>query len=390
MPAAMNIDQINETIRTAHSLADLQHPVHRERPGNTAGNLDQSGTGGRISPQDLAVFKEKFPSLMEFSDDFLQSRTMDELLRLESTSLRIKDAERSRETEEKLAGNKSKMESKFFGVQAGRDNRWSELHAARYLPGAAATGKRQYERAREVWGLASPPAIGCYDLNCVGMGGFVQNRGWLELGTYGSNKLKIEMFNINNAASSSTKKSEDNTEMKDISEFELALRTLRTAAHFSCNWNYSFVALENFFHQKKFFKEELKDDPNPAKTLCQFTNFIIGENANHWRDGTGFLTTGELQAYWCSFIGARPQSNAAGSSSIQTKQSIMQKSRDSKRKYPFVPICGKYNVGNCQKAAGSCFNFRGVAMKHICNWRDPAVPNAQPCGGAHMRQGTHP
>jgi hypothetical protein len=45
------------------------------------------------------------------------------------------------------------------------------------------------------------------------MGGFVQNRGWLELGTYGSNKLKIEMFNINNAASSSTvKKTEDHTE----------------------------------------------------------------------------------------------------------------------------------------------------------------------------------
>jgi hypothetical protein len=397
----MDTDQIGETLRTAHSLADLQHPVNRERPGNMAdnaggniaGNADQfRAAGGGISPQDLAVFKEKFPSLMEFSDDFLRSRTMDELLRLESTSLRIKDAERSRETEEKLAGNKSKMETKFFGVQAGRDNRWSELHAARYLPGAAATGKRQYERAREVWGLASPPAIGCYDLNCVGMGGFVQNKGWLELGTYGSNKLKIELFNINNAASSSTvKKSEDNTEMKDISEFELALRTLRTAAHFSCNWNYSFVALENFFHQKKFFKEELKDDANPARTLCQFTNFIIGENANHWRDGTGFLSTGELQAYWCSFIGARPQSSAASSSSSQPKQQMNnQKQRDTKRKYPFVPICSKYNVGNCQKAAGTCYNFRGVQMKHVCNWRDPAVPNSQPCGQNHMRQGTHP
>jgi hypothetical protein len=160
----MDTDQIGETLRTAHSLADLQHPVNRERPGgvddnaggNMAGGTNQARAGaGRISPQDLAVFKEKFPSLMEFSDDFLRSRTMDELLRLESTSLRIKDAERSRETEEKLAGNKSKMETKFFGVQAGCDNRWSELHPARYLPGAAATGKRQYERAREVWGLAS-------------------------------------------------------------------------------------------------------------------------------------------------------------------------------------------------------------------------------------------
>jgi hypothetical protein len=188
------------------------------------------------------------------------------------------------------------------------------------------------------------------------------------------------------------KKSEEHTEMKDISEFELALRTLRTAAQFSCNWNYSFVALENFFHQKKFFEEELKNDNNPARTLCQFTNFIIGENANHWRDGTGFLSTGELQAYWSSFIGARPQSSAASSSASQPKQqqNNNQKQKDNKRKYPFVPICGKYNVGNCQKAAGSCYNFRGVQMKHVCNWRDPAVPNSQPCGQNHMRQGTHP
>jgi hypothetical protein len=74
----MDTDQIGETLRTAHSLADLQHPVNRERPGNTggnmAGNADQARAGaGRISPQDLAVFKEKFPSLMEFSDEFLRS-----------------------------------------------------------------------------------------------------------------------------------------------------------------------------------------------------------------------------------------------------------------------------------------------------------------------------
>ena len=87
MPTAMDTDQIGETLRNAHSLADLQHPVNRERPGNAggnmAGNADQArAEAGRISPQDLAVFKEKFPSLMEFSDDFLRSRTMDELLRL--------------------------------------------------------------------------------------------------------------------------------------------------------------------------------------------------------------------------------------------------------------------------------------------------------------------
>jgi hypothetical protein len=41
------------------------------------------------------------------------------------------------------------------------------------------------------------------------MGGFVQNKGWLELGTYGSSKLKVELFNINNAAKSSSVKQQE-------------------------------------------------------------------------------------------------------------------------------------------------------------------------------------
>ena len=49
---------------------------------------------------------------------------MDELLRIASTSLRIKDVEHARETEDHLAANKSALNSKFFEVQAGRDNRW--------------------------------------------------------------------------------------------------------------------------------------------------------------------------------------------------------------------------------------------------------------------------
>jgi hypothetical protein len=58
---------------------------------------------------------------------------MHELLRIESTSLRIKDLEKSKETEKKLASNKAALQTKFFNVVAGRDNRWSELHPTRFL-----------------------------------------------------------------------------------------------------------------------------------------------------------------------------------------------------------------------------------------------------------------
>jgi hypothetical protein len=38
--------------------------------------------------------REKFPQLNDFSEQFLQSRTLEELLRIESTSLRIRDSVR--------------------------------------------------------------------------------------------------------------------------------------------------------------------------------------------------------------------------------------------------------------------------------------------------------
>ena len=84
--------------------------------------------------------------------------------------------------------------------------------------------------------------------------------------------MKIEYFNINNAARSSNKKAdeEDTVLMKDVAEFSLALRTMRSAAQFATPRNYSYLALENFLHENEFCKEDLKNDDNPARTLCQF------------------------------------------------------------------------------------------------------------------------
>ncbi len=58
-------------------------------------------------------------------------------------------------------------------------------------------------------------------------------------------------------------------------------------------------------------------------------------------------------------------------------------------KFPPTDICSKWNVGHCQKAAGSCTNFQGQALRHVCNHRDLSNPNSAPCGQAHMRRGNH-
>jgi hypothetical protein len=310
MPTTMDGASLHERLVSAEGMVAIQRSSAPRGTDHREDGLDPAGQSGNISPQDLQVLKEKFPQLAEFSNSFLRSRTMDELLRIESTSLRIKDAERARESEDRLAANKVALQTKFYDVPAGRDNRWNELRPARFLPGCAATAIKQYTTSREVIGLVGPPPpLGCYDMSSVGMGGFVTSKGWLELGTQGTSKLKVEYFNLNNAAKSSTSKvtEGEDREMKDVSEFELALRTLRSAAQFACLWNYSYLALENFLYSKQFCKAELQNDPNPARTLCQFSNFVVGENSSHWRDGTGFLTPNELAGYWSAFIGARPQ-----------------------------------------------------------------------------------
>jgi hypothetical protein len=115
MPPSMGFSDLSQNLGAANYLADLQ-PAGNPRPriDQTQG-LPDPGTSGqqRISQEDLRVMRDKFPMLNDFSESFLQSRTLDELLRIESTSLRIRDAERAREAEERLAQNKSNLPTKF-------------------------------------------------------------------------------------------------------------------------------------------------------------------------------------------------------------------------------------------------------------------------------------
>jgi hypothetical protein len=237
MPAGMTCDRLMGNLQAAQSLADLQHKSAVGPTFSTYTVLLDLGSSApnRISPEDLQVFREKFPHLNDFSTAFLQSRTLEELLRIESTSLRIKEAERARDIEDRLANNKTSLPFKSYEVQVGRENRWNCLHPARFLPSATCSAQKQFTGAREVIGLSSPPQLACNDMTTVGMGGFVTQRGWYEMGSMGSCKMKFSMFNINSATKSSTFKTPDSEaapEMKDISEFTVALRAMRIAAHF--------------------------------------------------------------------------------------------------------------------------------------------------------------
>jgi len=81
LPSEMDDDDLEDDVLEAHSIAAMQH-AHGYRPRASALSFypDPAGGGsGRISAADLNVLKEKFPQLCDFSTEFLQSRTMDEL-----------------------------------------------------------------------------------------------------------------------------------------------------------------------------------------------------------------------------------------------------------------------------------------------------------------------
>jgi hypothetical protein len=246
LPEEMDEDEIAEVVVASESLAESE--VVGGRRQVSVNIPPQSDPARKISLEDLVVLKGRFPHLADFSDSFLMSRTTDELLRIESTSMKLRDAERSRDVEDRLHANKTALATKTAEVMAGVDNRWNILHAARFLGGAACSAQELWSQARAVIGINGHPPLSNYDMTAVGLGGFVTAKGWLEIGNPASTKISLKLFNINNctaraSASRAAAASDELLEVADLGEFKLALRALRTAGQFVMPWNYIFPGL---------------------------------------------------------------------------------------------------------------------------------------------------
>jgi hypothetical protein len=181
--------------------------------------------------------------LKDFSDQFIRTTPLEVLLKTETTAMKLKDMEKNRSYGTRLSNNRDELVSTFYDIQRGQDNRWSTLHEARFLPGACCTATQLWARAREVLGNTVHPAISTYDMNAIGLGGFVSKRGWIEIQDPGSDSMALKLFNINGCGNRvSTKPSEASEEFKEIAElgeFQLALRVAREAMSYVHPWNKS-------------------------------------------------------------------------------------------------------------------------------------------------------
>jgi hypothetical protein len=342
-----------------------------------------------LTDSDIKVLRDKHEFLRDFSDSFIKHTPIGDLMKIESTSMKAKEIDRAKDADEKLALNKVALASTFTTVPAGVDNRWNTLHPGRFLGGASCTTAKLWLAAKENLGSTFAPPVGNYDMGSVGLAGYVSSKGWAELANPASTKLSIRMFNINSSGTrtSSKKSADEDDEFLDVSEFKLALRVLRTAMMFVMPWNYSILALEGFFYQTNFCSQDLANVEKRAWVLSRFTDYVIGQNSDRWRDGEPFMNTGDLKAVWASFFGAQPQALMGQ----KQKKPDQKKNQQNKAADPRLAlgICFAWNQGNCVKPAGTCVTAKGRPLKHVCDFAaDPAKP-ADVCGKDHMRKDFH-
>ena len=387
----MTSSDLHNTTTTASAIIreEQTRQQHLQDPATRRAVLDSTH---------LDSLKKRHAFLNEYDDDILASTPLETLLKLESTSIKLHNLERGNNVDEKLSANRDNMESTNTKVCEGLDNRWSTLHPARFLPGAACSAVKMWLRAREVLDGSKIPAVSIYDMASVGLAGYVTPKGWSIIHDPGNSNLQLKLFSINNCGQRASSKPNDygDDELHDVAEMgelKCALRVLREAMGFVHPWNKSVSAIEGFLIQNQYCTSDLEGLEKQAQILSQFIDYCLRENSNRWRGHEAFLTVSELKGTWSSFFGARPQALLAKArrpfkqERNDYKPNSNFKGNDSWQKLNpmlfFDDICVMWNLGKCVKPPGTCTTKKGRLLKHVCNFR-PDPNNTQTyCGALH-------
>jgi hypothetical protein len=106
---------------------------------------DLATTSYVLSNNDLVVLRAKFPFLKDFRDDFIRADTPDCLIKLETANLKLKEAERTKDADDKLAHNRSNIGT----IGHGHRRQIMHFQNGLFLPGANSSAAKLYLAARE-------------------------------------------------------------------------------------------------------------------------------------------------------------------------------------------------------------------------------------------------
>jgi hypothetical protein len=348
---------IEEQLRIAEEA--LLDETNRSRAGFSSGPTPDPGADQPSNP-DLGSIKRKFSFLAEYTDEFITKNGLDTIIKLESTALRLKEAEKGRATEEKLAMNRDELAATTIRVMAGVDNRWDQIHPARFLPGAACSAAQLWMLARENMGNSPQTPVSSYDMAAIGLRGCVSSKGWVNIANPGGSGIRLAQFSMTGSTSSKANNSnntskEDEDQIEGLAELKLALRALRAATSFALPWNRSADAILGFMEQSNYCNAELGGNEKQARILTRFVDYILEENANRWRGKQAFVSTGEMKEAWSSFHSTLPSQAAAKKTQFQPRNPNNQQQQNSQKQWSgsiplekaqyYDDICVKWNQG---------------------------------------------
>jgi hypothetical protein len=110
----MDSDELEDDLRQARALYEeeaARAPVPRD-PVQPLGGYRGAG----LADEDILVLRRKHPFLAEFSDQFIRSTPIGDLMKIQSTALKAGELEKAKDVEERLAYNKSALASTIITV----------------------------------------------------------------------------------------------------------------------------------------------------------------------------------------------------------------------------------------------------------------------------------
>jgi hypothetical protein len=125
-PAVMEQDELDTHVEGARTL--LADEAARSGPPASTQNAT-ANSGSAVTDSDLAALRAKFPFLKEFSDGFIKANKPDCLMRMETANMKLREAERTKDADDKLAHNR--MNIGVISVDMGLDDRQDNVRLSR-------------------------------------------------------------------------------------------------------------------------------------------------------------------------------------------------------------------------------------------------------------------
>jgi hypothetical protein len=152
IPKDLNSEELTATIINARECINNE-------ASHTGGVKDPADTTNSAnSDSDLASLRAKFPFLKDFSDSFIRANKPDSLMKLETANMKLKEAEHTKDADDKQAHNRTNIGT--ICVDVGIDDRTSVLHDGRFLPGPNCSAARLWLANRNRTLLHGAPPLG--------------------------------------------------------------------------------------------------------------------------------------------------------------------------------------------------------------------------------------